>query len=474
MRTAATSRGSLVAALVFALSVFCFTLFVWVSFGGSVPFGVKGYRVSVQFGPEASNVFPNTDVRISGVSVGEVTKVKTREGRIDTELELESRYAPLPSDARAIVRSKTLLGEAYIELTPGSRTAKMLPENGRVSASNVQEAQGIDRALSAFDARTRKDLRDFMQGVGEAFEGRGPDASAALGNAPLAVEDLRRLVDVLDRQGNAVQGFVRDTGTALETIAERGADAQTIARAGASVLGATAARDRQLTETIKATPALLRAIRAVTLETVEASEAAAPALRGLRPVAPFVKPALRDTRLLAPDLRAALLALGRTTAASRDGVPALTSVLRVTGPLLRVLDPAGGDIVPLLKALDAYKDDATTAFANTAASMNGFITRPDGTKRHYLRVLSHFSNEMGFGETTRNGTHRENVYPAPGALKDLIGGGTIKAADCREAGNANSPPPFGTGAPPCLQATPYALSGGPVALYPHVPRDTSK
>ena len=236
----------------------------------------------------------------------------------------------------------------------------------------------------------------------------------------------------------------------------------------------TAARDRQLTATVQG-----HARVAARDPRRHAGDGRGLRGRGARTARPAtgraaVEPALRDARLLAPDLRAALLALGRTTAASRDGVPALTSVLRVTGPLLRVLDPAGGDIVPLLKALDAYKDDATTAFANTAASMNGFITRPDGTKRHYLRVLSHFSNEMGFGETTRNGTHRENVYPAPGALKDLIGGGTIKAADCREAGNANSPPPFGTGAPPCLQATPYALSGGPVALYPHVPRDTSK
>jgi ABC-type transporter Mla subunit MlaD len=71
--------------------------------------------VTVQF-PEATQLAQEADVRISGVRVG---KVKTREpnaqtGLTDTVIEIDSRYAPIPSDTRAILRQKTLLGETYV------------------------------------------------------------------------------------------------------------------------------------------------------------------------------------------------------------------------------------------------------------------------------------------------------------------------------------------------------------------------
>ena len=60
-------------------------------------------------------------MRISGVPVGKVKTIEPNKqtGRADVEIQLQSRYAPLPQDARAILRQKTLLGETYVELTPG-------------------------------------------------------------------------------------------------------------------------------------------------------------------------------------------------------------------------------------------------------------------------------------------------------------------------------------------------------------------
>jgi phospholipid/cholesterol/gamma-HCH transport system substrate-binding protein len=468
------TRASIAVAVAFAISVFCFTLFVWISFGGSVPLGPQGYRFSVQFGPEASNVFPNADVRISGVTVGEVAKVSTREGRIDTELELQRRYAPMPSDARAIVRSKTLLGEAYIELTPGTKRAPKVPEGGRLSSANVDEAQGLDRALGAFDRRTREDFRDFLAGLGDAFEGRGADVNAALGSAAPAVEDLRELVDVLDRQRTAVRGLVRDTGTALRTVQERRTAVQALARAGSRVLRTTAARDAQVTATVRALPGFMGSLRRFSADTVELSRAAAPALAGLRPVAPLVAPGLREAQALAPDLDRTVAALDRTVGASRAGVPALSRVLRAAAPLLRALDPAGQELVPVVRTLEAYRGDLVTGLANTAAATNASYRRADGTVQRYLRVLSHLSEESLAGATRRQPTHRENPYPAPGFLRDLVEGRPLKAIDCRSAAGTQDRPPIGSGAPPCVQAEPYAIAGGPRGLYPRVPRDRSQ
>ena len=54
------------------------------------------------------------------------------------------RYAPIASDARVVQRSKTLLGERYLEITSGSRGAPRLAEGGRLPDGQVAETNELD------------------------------------------------------------------------------------------------------------------------------------------------------------------------------------------------------------------------------------------------------------------------------------------------------------------------------------------
>ena len=109
--------------------------------------------------------------------VGKVKKItpdKTT-GRADVEIQLRSRYAPLPSDARAILRQKTLLGETYVELTPGRNSAEPIPEGGALAASQVSDTVELDEILRAFDPETRAAFQDWMQTQATAISNRGRD-----------------------------------------------------------------------------------------------------------------------------------------------------------------------------------------------------------------------------------------------------------------------------------------------------------
>src|SRR5215470_10386946 len=98
----APSVGKILAMVIFALTCFGLLLFLWLAFGGPVPLKPKGYRFHTSFG-EATQLAKEADVRISGVSVGKVKDIQTdkQTGRSDATIELESKYAPLPKDARA-------------------------------------------------------------------------------------------------------------------------------------------------------------------------------------------------------------------------------------------------------------------------------------------------------------------------------------------------------------------------------------
>src|SRR5918994_1059689 len=155
MQKRAPTFAQLFAVAAFALSCFGLLLFIWLSFGGPTPLRAKQYEIRVPV-TEAAQLAAQSDVRISGVSVGKVAGIELGDGnRAIATVELESRYAPIPADTRAILRQKTLQGETYLELTPGTRDAPTLPEGSTLPAAQVSDAVQLDEVLRTFDPQTR-------------------------------------------------------------------------------------------------------------------------------------------------------------------------------------------------------------------------------------------------------------------------------------------------------------------------------
>ena len=75
----APSIGRILTMVAFALSCVGLLLYLWLTFGGSIPLRPEGYRMHVKF-PEATSLAQEADVRISGVNVGKV-KIKEQDKR---------------------------------------------------------------------------------------------------------------------------------------------------------------------------------------------------------------------------------------------------------------------------------------------------------------------------------------------------------------------------------------------------------
>ena len=73
MATRPPTIARILIALGFALSCFALALFLWLAFGGPVPLKPEGYRFTVPF-DEGTQLAVESDVRISGVSVGKVKR----------------------------------------------------------------------------------------------------------------------------------------------------------------------------------------------------------------------------------------------------------------------------------------------------------------------------------------------------------------------------------------------------------------
>src|SRR3954465_12361116 len=249
------SLGKIAAMVVFALSCFGLLLFLWLAFGGPVPLKPKGYRFHTSFA-EAGQLALEADVRISGVPVGKVKTITPdkKTGRADVVIQGQSRYAPLPSDSKAILRQKTLLGETYVELTPGHASANPIAEGGTLPSTQVSDTVELDEILRAFDPETRVAFQDWMQEQSQAITGHGRDLNDALSNLGPFADDAATIVNVLNRQQGAVSRLIANTGVVFGALSERDGQLRSLIRSSNQVFATTAARDRELQESFVALP----------------------------------------------------------------------------------------------------------------------------------------------------------------------------------------------------------------------------
>lgn len=467
MVTQAPPRGAILAAVAFILASVALTLFVWSSLGGTLPMSPEGFRFHASF-ENASQLQTNAAVRIAGVDVGRVVKVEPDGLRTDATIEIDSSYAPIPADTRAILRQKTLLGETFVVLTPGSRDAPKLAEDGRLAVENVQPTQPLDRVLGMLDAETRERLQSLFADGATALSGRGDDVNAALGELGPLTTDLEVLLAILDRQRASVGGLVRDAGSVLRTVGERRAALASFVRAGEAVASVTAQRDSAVTETVRALAPFLERLRSASAAVEATAGAAGPTLAALRPVAPLVAPALRSLRDLAPQVRTVSRELDAAIPVAEEALPATARLVGGLVPFVRVVFPATREITPLIDLVAEYRRELIATMANVGSALQATAPGSDGTPVHYLRALVPVTEEAFMGYAQRNASNRHNAYFAPGGL-DRLGDGGLLASDCRNTANPQQVPVIGSGAPPCREQPPWAF-GDQTRYYPHVER----
>src|SRR4051812_27206257 len=201
MSKRAPSTTQLLVITGFALSCFGILLFLWVTFGGPTPFRAKTYEVLVPFN-EATQLAEQSDVRISGVNVGKVQKIELSPNgkQALATTAIDARYAPLPESTRAILRTKTLLGETYIELTPGSRQGPELEDGGTLPEANIAESVQLDEIFRTFNAQTRAAFQEWMQEAAVAINGQGENFSYAIGGPEPTLTELDKLFPVPPRR----------------------------------------------------------------------------------------------------------------------------------------------------------------------------------------------------------------------------------------------------------------------------------
>lgn len=466
------SSGRLAACVFFTLSCFGLLVFLWTSFGGSLPLQPRKYQVQVSF-PEAVSLVGLNDVRLAGVTVGKVRSVRRDPAgnRALATLELDAKYAPLPADTRAALRSKTLLGEAYVQLAFGSRAGPTVPEGGHLADARVADAVQLDEVLDTLDRPTRRHLERWTSDLATAIDGRDEELGAALATLAPFTTQTGKLLGTLAAERGALRRLVGDAGTVFDAASAQTTRLRALATSTDTALRAVASEDDALADTVAVLPTFLAETEATSKRLERLAGRAAPLVRELTVGTRELAPAIAEAKAFAPDLERSLRALTPVAAAARSGLPAIEELAKASGPLLDALHPFLGELNPVLRWLETNQYLVADFLSNGEGALADTVnTGTPGAVGHYLRQLSPIGPESVGLYAERPAAARGNAYLAPTLeLEKTFRRGIFPSFDCKPAGGERERDDDGPDRQPaCFEAAPVDFGGRAQGRYPHV------
>jgi phospholipid/cholesterol/gamma-HCH transport system substrate-binding protein len=488
METGTPSIAKVATMVLFALSCVGLLLFLWLSFGGTIPLNPQGYRFEAAF-PDASQLADQADVRIAGVSVGKVINktLDPQHNRTLATIQMSNKFSPIHKDARAILRQKTILGETYVQLTPGTPGTPMLKDGAILPHGNVQNTVQLDQIFNALDPTTRHAFQVWQQQLAVAVKGNDQNLNQVLGNLPTFAADATDLLQVLDVQHTAVVRLVQNAGTVFNALDRNQSALRNLITTGETTFATTAANNNAIADTFHVFPTFLNETKATMLRLQNFSTDTDPLIKALEPVATNLGPTLRDVARLSPSLRSFFTNLGPLITVSKTGLPAVRDVLNGTKPLLGSLGPFLEQLNPILTWLSLHQQLISDFISNGATGLAAKTTSFAGNGTgHYLRQFGPVGPETLSLAPTRDPQNRGNTYPPPLWLANPLafsaggkypGSFALPSWDCNNTGapgdgsrpaSSDQTTLLHLGTPACWVAPPLGNLVGQSGKFPHI------
>jgi len=342
---------------------------------------------------------PGSDVRVRGQRIGQVHGVHF-DGGPQVEVQLPDGF-DLYKDATARIRSRSLLGQKYVQIDPGTPAAGEL---GHAALPKDHTATVVDIVdlVDTFDDATRNALHTALLETGTGAGGRGPDINDLIAASPDLLADLNLTGRTLTADETRLVAFLVTAERLSGRFTGREQELENLIRQMGDTLLAVATDDgKPLADTVHKLPSTLDALTPALSDLGKAAAALGPAVHDLGPTAAALG-------AVTPDLRAALResvpVLGKVPPVSGLATPAvsaLTTTFNDARPLAPALGKTFASAAAQLKILAPYAPELDLLLDGLAAA---FSEGDENGK--YLRVASIFTaiNEAG----------NRDPYPDPG------------------------------------------------------------
>lgn len=210
--------------------------------------------------PRAVSIYPGTDVRILGVSVGKVTSVTPEGDSVRVAMRYDAQY-DLPADAQAVIITPTLVADRFVQLTPVYTKGAVMADGGDIALPETAVPVELDRIYASLSELTQTlgpngvnadgTLNHLVKAGAEALDGQGQranqmlrDLSAAAtafdnsgGDLFTTVSQLAEFTTTLGANDQLVRAFMEDLADVAQQLSDERVELQQTLGAVADTVG---------------------------------------------------------------------------------------------------------------------------------------------------------------------------------------------------------------------------------------------
>jgi virulence factor Mce-like protein len=209
--------------------------------------GRGGRTVTVQL-RDAAGLFEGNDVGVLGVRVGEVEEVVPRGGHVDVVLHLDDGV-DVPADASAVVVSRSVATDRYVELTPVHRGGPTLRDGAVIPLERTRTPVEFDELLATLESTSSALGADGGDALDRLLEASAANLDGNGATVRDGMADLSDVLGTIDGRLGDVEGTLVGLDRLTTALAE---DDAVVRRFVEQVADATVMLDEQQ-ESIEAT-----------------------------------------------------------------------------------------------------------------------------------------------------------------------------------------------------------------------------
>jgi phospholipid/cholesterol/gamma-HCH transport system substrate-binding protein len=194
-------------------------LLIWLAQSIGALGGRRGVQYEVRL-EHAAGLVANNAVKVAGVEVGRIEKIGVDHDTAVLTLRVDEEVV-LHTDAKAIVRAKSLLGEKYLQLAPGERTSPVLEPGGLIT--DVETHFEVDQVLNALQPLLggEDSIAGVLGPLAERLAELMDDATGKDGKPPILTRaDIDQIVDDVKTTSATVRRIATDNETDIRKIVQ--------------------------------------------------------------------------------------------------------------------------------------------------------------------------------------------------------------------------------------------------------------
>ena len=405
---------------------------------------------------DASFAVQGEQVRVAGAPVGSIVGLgvtANKQAAVTLEID-DSRFAPFHANATCAIRPQSLIGEMYVDCSPGTAATPTLqriskgPGAGSYYLPVTQTSSPVDFDIvqDIYQEPVAQRLAIILDELGTGLAARGSDLNAVIHRADPALGNTDQVLKILAGQNRALAKLATDSAAVLGPLAQqRKALADFIVQANTTAT-ASAARAADISRSIHLLPGFLSQLKPLMADLGTLADQGTPLASDLKTSASALG---REFTELTPFANAARTSLTQLGAAAAQSQGPLVGTI----PLAKQLNSLGTQAQPASMSLDRLTASLskTGAIGQLMALLFYGTTATNGfdSLGHYVRDELLVSDCTGYATTPVSGCSANFTKGSSAAADAQAASDTQQASEANAAnsGKANKSGLASTGAP---------------------------